>query len=261
VSDKPTHLAPEFGAQFADQSVVDAYRARPPYPPGTVEFLAGLVTPADGAVLELGAGSGDLTLPLAPRVTRIDAVELSAPMLAAARARAAGTPNVRWIAASAESFEPETRYGLAVAAESLHWMEWRVVLPKLARLLLPGAQLAIVVRALEPLPWDDELGQLIATHSNNREFRSYDFVAELTQRGLFRVVGRHRTPSVSFAQSLDDYVESFHSRNGFSRERMTEGAAASFDEALRAAVLRHAPDGVVSLRSSATLTWGLPQGE
>ncbi|HTO54590.1 MAG TPA: methyltransferase domain-containing protein [Myxococcota bacterium] len=258
MTDKPAHLAPEFGAQFAERSVVAAYRTRPPYPPGTCEILLELVTPAGAPVLELGAGSGDLTCELAPRVAALDAVEPAEAMLAVARERAARIPNLRWFASGAESFETDLRYGLAVAAESLHWMEWKVVLPKLARLLRPAAPLAIVTRGLEALPWDAELGRLIATHSTNRDFRAYDLVEELAQRGLFRERGRRRTPPATFAQPLADYVESFHSRNGFSRERMTAAGADAFDAALRALVLRHAPDGELRLRVSALVIFGTP---
>jgi hypothetical protein len=37
------HLAPQYGAQFADRSVAAAYRARPPYPDEVFERLAALL--------------------------------------------------------------------------------------------------------------------------------------------------------------------------------------------------------------------------
>jgi len=259
VTDKPEHLGPEWGEQFRDRSVVRAYGARPPYPRGTVELLESLLPPGPARVLELGCGSGDLSLQLAPRVAALDALDPSEPMLEAARARAgASHPNVRWLAAAAESFQPDSAYSLAVAAESLHWMEWSVVLPRVASWLRPGAVLAIVTRELAPLPWDAELGKLIATHSTNRGFRAYDLVAELERRGLFREKGRRRTEPEPFAQPVADYVESFHSRNGFSRERMSARAAAEFDAALSAAVARHAPDAVVRAAGRALVVWGTP---
>jgi len=261
MSDKPAHLAPRYAAQFADRSVVAAYRARPPYPDEVFELLESLLPePRTSRVLELGCGSGDLTFGLARRVGALDAVEISAPMLELARARAgSGAGNVRWIESSAEAFEPRARYSLAVAAESLHWMDWHVVFPRLASWLEPGALLAIVDgRQLEPVPWQEELARLVAAHSTNRDFRPVDLVAELARRGLFRERGRRRTAPVPLEQSLDDYVESFHSRNGFSRERMTRASAEEFDAALRAAVAAHAREGRIRARCSALLVWGEP---
>ena len=253
---KPPHLAPEYGAQFTDRSVAAAYRARPPYPDEVFAHLAGLLASRSAPVLELGCGTGDLTLGLAARVAAVDALEPSAAMLEIARARAPRSANVAWIAQSAEAFAPRGRYGLVVAAESLHWMEWSVVLPRISRWLEPGGSLAIVERRFTGLPWESEVGALIARLSTNRVFRASDLIDELASRALFRERGRHFTEPIAFAQSLDDYVESFHSRNGFSRERMGAAAADEFDRGVRVAVLAHAPDGIVRGSLSARLVWG-----
>ena len=101
---------------------------------------------------------------------------------------------------AAEAFEPRERYALVVAAESLHWMEWSVVLPRIARWLEPGAPLAIVERRFAGLPFEPEIGALISEHSTNRDFRRSDLVDELRARGLFRELGR-RTPSRSASRS------------------------------------------------------------
>jgi len=260
VSAKPAHLGAQYATQFADPEVAAAYRARPPYPVEVFECLAALLPPSPARVLELGCGSGDLTLGLAPRVAALDALDVSAAMLAVARRRpGAAQPNLRWILASAESFEPEGRYSLAVAAESLHWMDWELVLPRLARWLDPDARLAIVDgRVLDPVPWQAELERLVAAHSTNRDFRRFDLVAELSRRGLFREEGRRRTAPVALEQGADDYVESFHSRNGFSRARMSAESAAEFDARLREAVRPHLRGGAIRARYSALVIWGRP---
>jgi len=258
---KPAHLTPEVAAQFADRAVVEAYRARPPYPVEVFALLESLLTPGgSGRVLELGCGSGDLTLGLAPRVTALDALELSAPMLEVARLRAgASHSRVTWISGAVESFAPRAKYSLVVAAESLHWMDWHVVLPRCAEWLEPGGVLAIVDgRTLERLPWQDEQDALVRTHSTTRNFQRFDLVDELTRRGLFRGVSRRLSAPEPFEQSVSDYVESFHSRNGFSRERMTAESAAAFDDGLRSAALRHFPNGVIRTRVSALVVWGQP---
>jgi ubiquinone/menaquinone biosynthesis C-methylase UbiE len=213
-------------------------------------------------VLELGSGSGDLTLPLSERVDAIDAVEPSLPMLELARARVLAERrggNVRFVQSGAEDFVSDGDYALAVAAESLHWMEWSIVLPALARWLRPGGRLAMTgVRMVVELPFQAQLWPLVAAHSTNRDFKRYDLAQELTRRGLFRELGRRECSTPRFAQSVDDYVESYHSRNGFSRERMAPGAADAFDRELRALIAPHAPDGVVTGKVTCTVIWGEP---
>jgi ubiquinone/menaquinone biosynthesis C-methylase UbiE len=255
---KPRYLGPEYGAQFGDASVVRAYGARPPYPEELFTQLAALLPKGARCVLELGCGSGDLSFGLRPQVAQLDAIDPSSAMLAVARERGQNAAQISFIQSSAEAFVPHKLYDLAVAAESLHWMDWERVLGKLARCLRPEAVLAIVTRrVLRGLPWQGALEPLIARYSTNREYKAYDLVHELRERDLFRELGR-RTFRAPFTQSVEDYVESFHSRNGFSRERMPVREAAAFDDAVKALVLAHRADGVIASEVEATLVWGSP---
>ena len=61
--------------------------------------------------------------------------------------------------------------------------------------------------------------------------------------------GEKSAKPVSFQQSIDDYVESLHSMNGFSRERMTEEAAHGFDSEARELVSKYCPDREMELQS------------
>ena len=266
---KPVHLGPTYGAQFADESVVGAYRHRAPYPAETFTLLTALLPTAGraagsaagsatgGRVLEVGSGTGDLTRPLAAFVDEIDAVEPSASMRAAARQLPGGeSVRIQWIAADAETAPLRAAYDLAVAAESLHWTDWPIVLPRIGRALAPGAMLALVGRQREERPWWGGLNDLIPRYSTNRDYAPYDLVHELTQRDLFRERGRAETAFVSFEQTVEAYIESFHSRNGFSRERMAPTAASGFDSELRALVMPHAQDGVLRQAVSALVVWG-----
>jgi ubiquinone/menaquinone biosynthesis C-methylase UbiE len=258
---KPRHLSAEYAEQFADASVVAAYAARPPYPDAVFDTLASLLGAGPKRVLELGCGSGDLTLGLAPRVQAIDAVDPAEMMLERARSRAPdATANVRWIRAAAEQLQPAPgRYALVVAAESFHWMEWSPVLRMIAASLRGDGVLAFVTeRRLIGLPWAAEAQRLVAEHSTNQDYRPYDLIAELTRRNLFREAGRRACEQASFSQSVDAYVESFHSRNGFSRERMSTESAAAFDAAMRKLVLDHAPSGIVTAAVATTVVWGRP---
>ncbi len=260
VEPKPAHLGREYAAQFEDVSIAETYSTRPPYPDALFDALVELMPDGDRAVLDLGCGPGDVALSLAGRVGQVDAVDPSAAMLAVARSRpGADHPAIQWFLQSAEEFEFRGPYSIVVAAESVHWMDWEVVFPKIVAALRPDAFLAIAGgRGLIDVPWADGLMELISSHSTNREYERYDIVAELDRRGLFREVGRHATAPRPFEQTVDDYVESFHTRNGFSRERMTAEGANSFDGALRALVRPHCPGGIVRGDIRGIVIWGIP---
>jgi SAM-dependent methyltransferase len=212
-------------------------------------------------VLDLGCGTGDISLGLAGRVESIDAVDPSRAVLDVARSRHARTgTEIRWIQSTAEAFDFAGPYALVVAGESLHWMEWHQLLPRCRDALRPGSFLAIVGgREFVDVPWGAALGQIIPRYSTNRLYRARDLIAELTSRGLFQEVGRRRTAIVPFQQTVSDYVESIHTRNGFSRERMDTAAAAEFDEAVRRLVGPYAADQVYSGYVQSDVVWGKPQ--
>jgi SAM-dependent methyltransferase len=257
---KPRHLTPDYATQFCDRSVVRAYDNRPPYPSRVFDALRALLPANKGTALELGCGTGDLTFGLAPYVDELVAVEASPAMLAAAIRRHEGVPrHVRLVLAHAEAFRPRETFSLVVAAESLHWMDWASLLPNIARWLRHDGWLALVTtRSFVSLPWEHELRPLIARYSTNQDYQPYDLIEELGKRALFVEHGRALAVQPAFVQSVTAYVESFHSRNGFSRERMSADAAAAFDEAVRALVLRHSPSGEVRGDVAATVVWGRP---
>ena len=257
---KPQHLATEYAAQFLDEEVAAAYRHRPPYPPETFAILEPLLGPRPRCVLELGAGTGDFTVGLAPRVDILIAVESSRPMLERAQHReGAVRTHVEWLAIAAEDYAFDRRYSAVVAAEAFHWLDWHGVLPRIAESLVPGGHLILAERTLAgPLPWEPHLRMLIREYSTNQEYVPYDTATELETRGLIAVVGRTQTEAVSFRQSVEGYVESFHSRNGFSRARMQAGRAQEFDDKLKTVLGRYCPDDTVSLPVQARIVWGRP---
>ncbi|MDQ3656895.1 MAG: class I SAM-dependent methyltransferase [Chloroflexota bacterium] len=256
---RPPHLTQARADRFKDQSVVDAYPLRWPYPPETFQVLVDLLVDSPGIALDVGTGTGNIARPLVARVGRVDAVDVSAPMLARARALPGGDrPGLRWIESRVEDFATESRYSLITAGESLHWMDWDIALPRFRELLVPGGMLAILQRSEGPIPWQDGLAGLIATHSTVRNYEPFDLIGELEDRSLFDVKGRHKTTPVPFRQSVADYIESFHSRSSLSRETMPPGAADAFDTGLRAIAEPWSEDGVVVLQTMGDMVWGEP---
>jgi SAM-dependent methyltransferase len=258
---KPKHLGPEYANQFADPAVVAAYHHRPPYSEALFALLGDLLVGQPRAVLDIGCGTGDIARPMASIADVVDAVDCSRPMLERGKSLPGGDrPNLRWIFGYAEDvLLPRHSYGLVTAGESMHWMDWSRLMPRLAELLAPEAFVAIVGRGTaSPPPWADDLQTLINRYSTNRDYQQYNLMTELEQRGLFKRCGVKQTEPVPFQQSIDSYIDSIHSRNGFSRNRMTPRAAAAFDAEVRELLMDRRPDGQVEFDIVGYLTWGWP---
>lgn len=260
MSAKPAFLGPDRAIVFQDPDVAQAYHCRPPYPAEVFDVLRSLIVDEPRAVLDLGCGAGALARRLLPHVERIDAVDFSAAMVEEGKRLPGGDDaRLRWIVAPAEEAPLRPPYALAMAGASLHWMDWEIVLPRIAQALTPRGALAIVEDGALPPPWPNELRQIIVRYSTNQDYQpNFDLPAELERRGLFRIQGQRKTASVPFEQSVAEYVESFHGRQSLSRQQMGAGAAA-FDAEVRALVAAHCPDGVVRLELVSPITWGRPQ--
>jgi len=260
---KPKGLERQYGDQFADAAIVAAYRHRPAYAPEVFTFLRDLVIGQPRSVLDLGCGTGDVARPLAALVDTVDAVDPAHRMIEHGRSLPGGDrSNLRWILGYAEEVQlPRGTYGLVTAGESLHWMDWSRLLPRLNGLLVPGGFLAIVERNVAPNPpWWTEVLVPIQQYTTNRDFQPYSTIAELEQRGLFEPCGVHQAAARRFQQSVESYIESIHSRNGFSRDRLTPEAAAAFDAEVRRLLIARYPHGTLAFDIVSQITWGRPVG-
>jgi ubiquinone/menaquinone biosynthesis C-methylase UbiE len=257
---RPNYLRAEYASRFKDQSVVDRYHLRLTYPLELFTILSELITDEPRAVLDVGSGSGDIARRLVSLVERVDAVDFSQPMLEKGRLLPDGNnPKLRWIYGRAEDAVLYPPYALITAGQSLHWMEWDVVLPRFQRMLTANGYLAIVNAENLPLPWSDDLLRLIKRLSANRDYQPFDLIKELEVRGLFQLQGEKRTALVPFMQSLDDYIESFHAMSSLSRDAMGKEAATEFDAELRSLVSRFSSKEEVEMQIIGTVVWGRPQ--
>lgn len=255
---KPPQYASKYAEPFQDNSVVAAYGYRPPYPEAIFTVLAGLLTGSPRHVLDVGCGTGNIARELVAYVDQVDAVDFSWPMIAAGKQLPNGNHRrLRWLYGRIEEVELDPPYGLVTAGESLHWLDWNIVLPRFRELLLPGAFLAVVNHETTPDPWS-MLHEIIPHYRTDGGYQAYNMLEALEQHGLFHKVGEQRTPPILFSQSIDDYIESYHSRSGFSRERMGQERAAAFDEAARKILLASYPDGMITFEVAGSVVWGYP---
>jgi SAM-dependent methyltransferase len=269
---KPSHWSGDYGAWFKDPQVVAAYHRRPPYPAEVIETLVGLggrpaPAPAGCAILDVGAGTGDLARRLAPLVDRVDAVDFSAGMIAEGRRLPGGDhPHLRWIEAAVEEAPLTPPYALVTAGESLHWMAWEVVCPRFARALAPGGMLALVDRSWGgPPALNDRLRTIYARRSPVRDYRPADLIEELERRGLFARMGARRCAPEPWRPTIDEYVECHYSQRGFSRTHMGPVTTAAFDAEVREVLADAVREGLIEQREGrlglsvgATVVWGRP---
>ncbi len=117
---------------------------RPGYPAAVYDDIVKLSgIPAGGAILEIGCGTGQATLPFAERGYRITGVELGAELAALARRNLAAYPGVEMRVGAFETEPlPDAAYDLIISATAFHWVAPESYL-KLARVLRPHGAIAL----------------------------------------------------------------------------------------------------------------------
>jgi SAM-dependent methyltransferase len=109
-------------------------------------------------ILEIGPGTGHLTIALDGRGLAVTAVEPGAHLIEIARAK---TPNVNFLHTTLEQAElPAAHFGAVFAASAIHWpdpdLSWRLI----ADTLIPGGTLELISFFGLRVPDDDQAAQL-----------------------------------------------------------------------------------------------------
>ena len=106
-------------------------------------------------VVELGAGTGLLALPLAERGAFVTAVEPARAMLEVLRERvpAVLAELAPVLGTAEETTLPARSADLVLVADALHWMDPELAGAEAGRLLRPGGAVAVVEAALAPTPF------------------------------------------------------------------------------------------------------------
>lgn len=256
---KPEYLGLAHAARFQEEEVASAYHLRPSYPAETFDILVRLMRGQSRTLLDVGAGTGDIARNMAPLVERVDAVDFSQAMIVRGQQLpGGGHPHLNWIYGRAEEVPLVPPYALVTAGQSLHWMDWEIVLPRFREALAPEGFLAIVNVEILTTAWNDELIKIIRRFSTSPHYRPVDLIKELEERGLYQRQGEQRTAPVSFTQSIEDYIESFHARSSLSRGGMGQENAAAFDQAVERLVVPFATTGQVTLQITGHVVWGSP---
>jgi SAM-dependent methyltransferase len=150
------------------------HRYRRGYPAEVIDAVVGAFgLTGDDLVIDLGCGTGQLTLPLAARVRAAAGVDPEPDMLARARQAAAGqgVTNVTWLL-GADTDLPAVagllggeRVGAVTIGQALHWMRYRDLFGALVPLLRPGGGIAVITNGtplwLQDSDWSQALRRFL----------------------------------------------------------------------------------------------------
>ena len=128
-------------------SVSDFYDTyRTPHPKEVVDdVIASAHLTTDSRVLEIGCGTGQLSVPLARHGVNLMAVELGPHLAARAQQNLRQFPNARVEASSFEDWPlPHQKFDAVVAASAFHWLDPNTRFTKVARALSQGGFLTIL---------------------------------------------------------------------------------------------------------------------
>ena len=255
----PDYLRERFAARFQEQSVVDRYHLRHTYPPETFRILADLIVDEPRAILDAGCGSGDVARHLLDFADRVDAVDISLPMLDKGRMLPGGdSPKMRWLHGKVEDIQLSPPYCLITAGQSLHWMGWNIVMPRFQQLLTPRGYLAIINAEVMPNPWLEPLYEIIRRYSTNQAYQPFDLIEELEKHHLFQKQGeKHSTPA-TLGQTIQDRIEAMHARSSLSRDAMTAEMADAFDREVEALLSPFLQNGKIIMQVVGQVVWGNP---
>lgn len=126
-------------------------RYRPGYPePFFAHVVARFGLGGTGRLLDLGCGTGQLTLPLAGYVSEAVGMDPEPEMLAeaAAQAEAAGVANARWVRGGDRDLDALRgdlgAFRLAMMGRSFHWMDQDATLRTLDGMVEPGGGIVVM---------------------------------------------------------------------------------------------------------------------
>jgi SAM-dependent methyltransferase len=227
---------------------------RPGYPQDLVDAVAAWAG-LDGTqrVLDIGCGTGQITIPLARHARAIVAIDPVADMLARGceAAQAAGAGNITWLQGDSSQIATLAAPGadLAVFAASFHWTDRPAVLAVLDGVLSPGGTVVIINDVLgdsEQPDWVHAITRIRARYLGARHRPGTGIYShrDVLATSAFRAVD---TLTWSWSRQLTvEEVTGLQLSYSFSSPALLGDKAPAFSSDVRAAVLDLHPAGVVT---------------
>ncbi len=206
--------------------VADIYdRIRPSYPKALIDqIVVDFSMNRHINMLEIGAGTGKATIPMAQMGHTIDCIELGANLADLLKEKCKLYPNVKVSVSSFESWQEDEnkKYDLIYSAQAFHWIDPKVKYKKCHDLLKSNGKLALFW--YEPMRVENELTKSIRkvfTDHDPEYFNSLESKAcvdqtihsrrsELIQSNLFGEITSYDY-MVENSLSIDEYISAVKS--------------------------------------------------
>lgn len=121
------------------------YGVRPSYPKEMIEeiiLLSGITEKS--RILEVGVGTGQITLPFAERGYGMVGLELGSALAERARENLQNYPNVNIVTTAFEDWQSQEKFDLLLSAQAFHWIGTDVGVRKAAEVLNDSGAIALV---------------------------------------------------------------------------------------------------------------------
>ncbi len=230
-------------------------RYRVDYPPELADWAAGtLGLDGTGRLLDVGCGTGKVTLAFLPFVREAVGIDLSPEMIAVARAESEwrSVTNITWLAMDAVAIGAKLgRFRLITFGDAFHWLDRERILEAGYDLLVPGGGVAIMGAGggsgQGNSPWQIAMGEVIR-HWLGEERRNAHWLPkmaksheEVLEESRFRPAGRYEFQY----RHLRDFqsVVGFLYSTSFCNRELLGAQVAAFEKDLRENLFAVQPDG------------------
>lgn len=170
------------GRGFSGEVATYYARYRRGYPPAAVDAIAeAFGLGVNDVVVDLGCGTGQLSLALAARVRAVVGVDPEPDMLVLARqaARGRSVANASWILGADTDLPalgllwPDRMVGAVTIALAIHWMDRDTLFRAVRPLLRPGGGIAVVTNGtplwLQDIEWSRTLRECLEQWTGTRQ--------------------------------------------------------------------------------------------
>lgn len=235
-------------------------RYRPGYPPQLfTELRKRFELNGTQQVLDLGCGTGQIAIPLAPAVATVFAVDPDLDMLAEGKRAAAETGNIEWLRGDSHNLRSLNLplLDMVVMGKSFHWTDRTALLSDLDTLIGPQGAVVVVTGELHDAavtpPWDDLVTSLRAKYLGPQR-RAGSGAYQYTEETHSDILARspfHYVETLGWQWDIErdiDAIIGLQFSYSYSSPALfgSEERCAAFTTELRAALLSRYPAGVAT---------------